>query len=307
MWLHRRNKIRQAILSLSVYRSLSLSLHTLLFSQPGKQKKKFSSFFKSLVIELDKELYGPDNHLVEVWHHFENIWCELLESSSDSAFFLQLCTSSTHVSVLISVNVQTFCLNFLLVAQNAHHSGDRRLPGEKAWWHQCEMHSSFHAGSPGTTGWPARLFSRCPFDWLVTICSQPPQYKLDPRLARLLGVHTQTRASIMQALWLYIKNNKLQDCHEKEYINCNRYFRQVSNPQAPFVNNSNVIAECTSIIGSFNKWTVFFFFMILWGNRHYKLVSGSSATLLFRSLAVLAWDLLKFPWSWRVCCSIPTP
>ena len=31
----------------------------------------------------------------------------------------------------------------------------------------------------------------------------------------------------MQALWLYIKNNKLQDGHEKEYINCNRYFRQV--------------------------------------------------------------------------------
>lgn len=38
------------------------------FSQPGKQKKKFSSFFKSLVIELDKDLYGPDNHLVEVSH-----------------------------------------------------------------------------------------------------------------------------------------------------------------------------------------------------------------------------------------------
>lgn len=58
--------------------------------------------------------------------------------------------------------------------------------------------------------------------------AQPPQYKLDPRLARLLGVHTQTRASIMQALWLYIKNNKLQDSHDKEYINCNRYFRQVT-------------------------------------------------------------------------------
>lgn len=38
-------------------------------SQPGKQKKKFSSFFKSLVIELDKDLYGPDNHLVEVSPH----------------------------------------------------------------------------------------------------------------------------------------------------------------------------------------------------------------------------------------------
>ena len=30
------------------------------------KKRKFSSFFKSLVIELDKDLYGPDNHLVEV-------------------------------------------------------------------------------------------------------------------------------------------------------------------------------------------------------------------------------------------------
>ncbi|UJR31134.1 hypothetical protein I4U23_018641 [Adineta vaga] len=33
----------------------------------GKGKRKFSSFFRSLVIELDKDLYGPDNHLVE-WH-----------------------------------------------------------------------------------------------------------------------------------------------------------------------------------------------------------------------------------------------
>ncbi|XP_064614517.1 SWI/SNF-related matrix-associated actin-dependent regulator of chromatin subfamily D member 1-like [Liolophura sinensis] len=32
----------------------------------SKMKRKFSSFFKSLVIELDKDLYGPDNHLVEV-------------------------------------------------------------------------------------------------------------------------------------------------------------------------------------------------------------------------------------------------
>lgn len=36
--------------------------------QLSKQKRKFSSFFKSLVIELDKDLYGPDNHLVEVSH-----------------------------------------------------------------------------------------------------------------------------------------------------------------------------------------------------------------------------------------------
>jgi len=35
-------------------------------NDPGKVKRKFSSFFKSLVIELNKDLYGPDNHLVEV-------------------------------------------------------------------------------------------------------------------------------------------------------------------------------------------------------------------------------------------------
>uniref|UniRef100_A0A1I7ZDI0 SWIB domain-containing protein n=1 Tax=Steinernema glaseri TaxID=37863 RepID=A0A1I7ZDI0_9BILA len=38
-------------------------------NQPNRNvtKRKFSSFFKSLVIELDKDIYGPDNHLVE-WH-----------------------------------------------------------------------------------------------------------------------------------------------------------------------------------------------------------------------------------------------
>uniref|UniRef100_A0A7N6FJF3 DM2 domain-containing protein n=1 Tax=Anabas testudineus TaxID=64144 RepID=A0A7N6FJF3_ANATE len=120
----------------------------------GKQKRKFSSFFKSLVIELDKELYGPDNHLVE-WH---------------------------------------------------------RMP-------TTQETDGFQVKRPGDVNVKCTL--------LLMLDHQPPQYKLDPRLARLLGVHTQTRASIMQALWLYIKNNKLQDSHEKEYINCNRYFRQI--------------------------------------------------------------------------------
>jgi SWI/SNF-related matrix-associated actin-dependent regulator of chromatin subfamily D len=37
----------------------------------SRNKRKFSSFFKSLVIELDKHIYGPDNHLVE-WHRGPN-------------------------------------------------------------------------------------------------------------------------------------------------------------------------------------------------------------------------------------------
>uniref|UniRef100_A0A8C5CT52 SWI/SNF related BAF chromatin remodeling complex subunit D2 n=1 Tax=Gadus morhua TaxID=8049 RepID=A0A8C5CT52_GADMO len=120
----------------------------------GKQKRKFSSFFKSLVIELDKELYGPDNHLVE-WHR--------------------------------------------MAATQETDGFQVKRPGE--------------------------INVKCTL--LLMLDHQPPQYKLDLRLARLLGVHTQTRASIMQALWLYIKTNKLQDCHEKEFINCNRYFRQI--------------------------------------------------------------------------------
>ncbi|KPP70675.1 SWI/SNF-related matrix-associated actin-dependent regulator of chromatin subfamily D member 2-like [Scleropages formosus] len=134
--------------------SWELRVEGKLLEDPGKHKRKFSSFFKSLVIELDKELYGPDNHLVE-WH---------------------------------------------------------RMP-------TTQETDGFQVKRPGDVSVKCTL--------LLMLDHQPPQYKLDPRLARLLGVHTQTRTSIMQALWLYIKNNKLQDSHEKEYINCNRYFRQV--------------------------------------------------------------------------------
>uniref|UniRef100_A0A8C5UWJ5 SWI/SNF related BAF chromatin remodeling complex subunit D2 n=1 Tax=Microcebus murinus TaxID=30608 RepID=A0A8C5UWJ5_MICMU len=135
--------------------SWELRVEGKLLDDPSKQKRKFSSFFKSLVIELDKELYGPDNHLVE-WH---------------------------------------------------------RMP-------TTQETDGFQVKRPGD------LNVKCTL--LLMLDHQPPQYKLDPRLARLLGVHTQTRAAIMQALWLYIKHNQLQDGHEREYINCNRYFRQVS-------------------------------------------------------------------------------
>ncbi|KAE8594888.1 hypothetical protein XENTR_v10015371, partial [Xenopus tropicalis] len=47
--------------------SWELRVEGKLLDDPSKMKRKFSSFFKSLVIELDKDLYGPDNHLVE-WH-----------------------------------------------------------------------------------------------------------------------------------------------------------------------------------------------------------------------------------------------
>jgi len=53
------------------------------------------------------------------------------------------------------------------------------------------------------------------------------QFKLDLRLARLLGIHTQTRPVIINALWQYIKMHRLQDSAEREYINCDKYLEQV--------------------------------------------------------------------------------
>ena len=56
---------------------------------------------------------------------------------------------------------------------------------------------------------------------------QPLQFKLDQRLARLLGVHTQTRPVIISALWQYIKTHKLQDAHEREFVNCDAFLKQI--------------------------------------------------------------------------------
>lgn len=123
-------------------------------NDPNKIKRKFSSFFKSLVIELDKDLYGPDNHLVE-WHRT----------------------------------------------------------------HTTQETDGFQVKRPGDKN------VRCTI--LLLLDYQPLQFKLDPRLARLLGVHTQTRPVIISALWQYIKTHKLQDVHEREYIICDKYLEQI--------------------------------------------------------------------------------
>jgi len=120
----------------------------------AKSKRKFSSFFKSLVIELDKDLYGPDNHLVE-WHR----------------------TPSTQETDGFQVK----------------RPGDQNV--------KCTV--------------------------LLMLDYQPMQFKLDQRLARLLGLHTQTRPVIISALWQYIKTHKLQDHHEREYINSDKYLQQI--------------------------------------------------------------------------------
>lgn len=123
-------------------------------SDPSKVKRKFSSFFKSLVIELDKDLYGPDNHLVE-WHRTNN-------TQETDGFQVK-------------------------------RPGDRNV--------------------------------RCTI--LLLLDYQPLQFRLDSRLARLLGIHTQTRPMIISALWQYVKTHKLQDQQEREFIKCDKYMEQI--------------------------------------------------------------------------------
>jgi len=47
---------------------------------------------------------------------------------------------------------------------------------------------------------------------LLSLFYQPSQYKLSSRLARLLGVHTATRPTILQAMWQYIKVSQTLKC-----------------------------------------------------------------------------------------------
>lgn len=117
-------------------------------------KRKFSSFFKSLVIELDSAIYGPDNHLVE-WHRTQT-------------------TSET---------------------------------------------DGFQVKRPGD------LAVKCTI--LFQLEHQPPHFKIDPRLARLVGKQTDTRPAVVNALWQYIKTRTLQDSNEREYINNDSYLASI--------------------------------------------------------------------------------
>lgn len=149
-------------------------------------KKKFSSFFKSIVIELDSAIYGPDNHLVE-WHR----------------------TATTAETDGFQVR----------------RAGD--LPVK------CTI--------------------------LLQLDHRPPHFKMGPRLANLVGRLTDTRQSIIFALWQYIKNNALQDPIDREYINNDEYLQktfeckrmkfseipgkldQLLNPPDPIVINHSIV------------------------------------------------------------------
>ena len=74
-----------------------------------------------------------------------------------------------------------------------------------------------------------RILIACPY------ASQPPQFKVDPRLAKLLGGLTQgTRQQIISALWTYIKEHRLLDATDRQFINRDKYIT----PVAPIFSSS---------------------------------------------------------------------
>ncbi|KNC81693.1 hypothetical protein, variant 2 [Sphaeroforma arctica JP610] len=102
-----------------------------------ERRRKFSSFFSKIVIELNKDEY-KDKHLVE-WHR----------------------------------------------------------PADLADLDGIEVKRK------GTINTTAKL--------ILERDNQPPVYKLDARLAKLLGIERGTSSFIITALWQYIQKNKLQD------------------------------------------------------------------------------------------------
>lgn len=53
----------------------------------------------------------------------------------------------------------------------------------------------------------------------LTMDYKPQRFKLAPGLARLLQIHTDTKANIIAALWQYLKLNRLQDSQNHKLIN----------------------------------------------------------------------------------------
>lgn len=69
-------------------------------------KPKFSSFFKNVVVELDKEMYGPDNHLTE-WHRSPSSEeTDGFTVSAIHASFLPFPLFSSHVPLCLNISPQ---------------------------------------------------------------------------------------------------------------------------------------------------------------------------------------------------------
>ena len=64
---------------------------------------------------------------------------------------------------------------------------------------------------------------KCKCTTLLALDHDAPQYKLHPRLARLLEVHLKSSPVIIEYLRENVRTHKLHDHEERDYLNCGKY------------------------------------------------------------------------------------
>lgn len=62
---------------------------------------------------------------------------------------------------------------------------------------------------------------------VLYLYSNPQRYKLQEKLANILGYKQASRATVLSALWEYIKLNRLQDKENRNIINNDANLRQI--------------------------------------------------------------------------------
>ncbi|KAI8585520.1 hypothetical protein BDZ88DRAFT_455878 [Geranomyces variabilis] len=89
-------------------------------------------------------------------------------------------------------------------------------------WHKSERMDDcdgFEIKRKGDTDVTAKI--------LIYLDHKPDKFKLSPPLAKLLDIHTDTAASVTNAVWQYVKAQKLQDPDDKSHINCDEALRNL--------------------------------------------------------------------------------
>lgn len=183
------------------------------------------------------------------------------------SLFLQLCTSSTHGSVLIRVNIQPSVWTFFqwhrMPTTQETDGFQVKRPGDVnvkctllfMLDHQVPQRALWPLPS---AGWLACVFRQCCFDWLVTICSSR---------------HSTNWTPVWPVCWVCTHRHVPVSCRLSGFTLKTTSYKTVtrrSTSTATVTFDRLAIhrlllliivmsAGCTSIIGLFNEWTVLFF------------------------------------------------
>lgn len=154
-------------------------------------KRKFSTFLKSVVVELNgsqKTTPGlPNGNLIEV--------CLLFSPSLDK-----------QISHLFPVLFQ----KWYKPPSHPHQDGftiQRALPPT-------------HNPAEGV---PCRILLQLEYD--------PPRFKVLPQLAKIIDIKEDTKANVTQAVWNYIKIKGLQDKDDRRKVRGEGAFGKVCSPR----------------------------------------------------------------------------